>query len=134
MLCITGSVIMVLFQRCTQGSPLNNGDVFWFNKYVHLFLCNEDYSVANCIDCRWSVSQRVMFTSYVSTFSNPKMLSLKFYKANFNTFLLMETSFIFKNGGSSWQICRIIVYKGQSTRYNCCIRFVFWHMKLSECR
>ena len=31
------------------GSPLNNGDIFWFNKYVYLFLCNEDYSVANCM-------------------------------------------------------------------------------------
>ena len=33
----------------TLGSPLNNGDIFWFNKYVYLFLCNEDYSVANFI-------------------------------------------------------------------------------------
>ena len=45
---------------CTLGSQLSSGDIFWFNKYVYSFLCNEDYSIANCIDiprCKHGESQ-----------------------------------------------------------------------------
>ena len=42
----TAQDLNTLFSTCSLGSPLNNGDIFSFNKYVHLFLCNEDYSVA----------------------------------------------------------------------------------------